>query len=47
MNPPAGFAAVENVDHNADGSITVYARDHQGDPYITTYPAGTQVTVLR
>jgi hypothetical protein len=39
--------AVENVDHNADGSITVYARDCNGDPIVKTYAPGTVVTRLR
>lgn len=46
-NPPPGFAAVEAVDHNEDGSKTIYARDHNGDPVIHTFPAGAVVTVVK
>lgn len=34
---------VEHVDHNADGTTTLYCRDKDGDPFIKTYPAGASV----
>lgn len=35
---------VENVDHNVDGSTTVYGRDVDTDaPVVHTYPAGAMV----
>jgi len=44
---PPGFCAVENVEHNPDGSVTVLGRDHAGDPVIHTFPAGSEVTIIK
>lgn len=46
-NPPKGFATVETYDVNADDSVTIYARDYNGDPIVKTYPAGEVITVIR
>lgn len=46
-NPPSGFCAVENVTHNDDGSITVFGRNHTGEPIVHTFPAGAVVTVIK
>lgn len=45
--PPSGFMAVENVTHNPDGSVSVFGRDHTGEPTMHTFPAGAVVTVMK
>lgn len=46
-NPPPGFCAVENHTRNDDGSVTVFGRDHNGEPTMHTFPAGTVITFMR
>lgn len=46
-NPPPGFATVETYDNHNDGSVTIYGRDHNGNPVVKTFPAGSVVTVMR
>lgn len=44
---PEGFMRVETYDRNDDGSVTVYAHDSNGDPIVQTFPAGTELTILK
>lgn len=44
---PPNFATVENVTHNDDGSVTVFARDRENNPFVRTYQPGEQITYIR
>jgi hypothetical protein len=45
--PPPGFMVIENIDHNDDGSVTVYASDFNGQPIVKTYAADETITIIR